>query len=369
MRRPLNYGETGISSQSLIAQPYNFVDPYSIKNYLPQNQANQQNSQHYQQQSQAYKPHAQNYQQQAYQQNPQHYQIQNQAFQQNLHKYQQSQANPGYNPHTQHYKPSQLKSDLNQYLGPYSPEYLQQQYLSSFPGVSHQDLIKHHPPASVTSAFPGTFNSPDIYFGPNPPTGNYKVPNGPEIIFTPPPGYPGHSSNVRPQYPIKSSPPHTYQHLYERPFSQSHGQFPIGPQQHHFPEHPQGLGGGHPFSQYAGQFGNYAQGPVPFQYGAGGLDPQEFGPNGGVGGLAGHNGFGNPAFAPQQGFGGPFNGQYDPLSARQPDSFGRRIGRAIEEISKNDDLECVPRLVCQMIGSRMRTRPLPNFIDVDSLGT
>lgn len=348
-----SYGQPAVSS----SQPYKFVDPYSHKNYENEDQSQT-------------KLHTEQYIQRLQQQ--QQYLLAQKQQQEYL-KQQQLQQTHGYNPESQVYRPpaASIPAQVNHFPGPYSPEYLQQQYLSSFPGVSSQDI--HSRPPSVIQAFPGTFASkPNLHVGPFPPPGNYKLPNGVEISFTPPPGYGGpdtgpiiHSHPPNLAHP--QSPPSTYQHLYERPYQN--------------PYAPDRISQGPALGQYAAQFGQYGgqqfpgpvnpailqpQGPLPHPQ-HGGLSPHELGVIGGIAGISGPNGYGNAAFAPQ-GNRGPLGGLYDTLG-RQPDGFGRRISRAIEEISKNDDLQCVPKLVCQMVGMRMRDRPLPNFIDVGSLGT
>uniref|UniRef100_A0A336MYJ3 CSON007617 protein n=1 Tax=Culicoides sonorensis TaxID=179676 RepID=A0A336MYJ3_CULSO len=360
--QPINQAGVASSSSSSSSQPYKFVDPYSHKNFGHEDPSQEKlQTEEYIQKLK---------EQQQYllaQKQKQQYLLAQQQHQQKQ-QYLLSQKNHGYNPESQVYRPPPgSNQNSNQFLGPYSPEYLQQQYLTSFPSVSHQDI--HSRPPSIVNAFPGTFGAnQNIHMGPFPPPGNYKLPNGVEISFTPPPGFegPGSSPIIHSQPPNRpNSPPSTYQHLYERPFQSPYAPDRISHQ------------GQVPFNgQYASQFGNYAQGPInpallghqghPSQYGPG-LNQQELGIVGGIGGISGQNGFGNAAFAPQ-GNRGPFGGLYDTF-ARQPDGFSRRISRAIEEISKNDDLQCVPKLVCQMVGTRMRNRPLPGFIDVDSLGT
>lgn len=375
-----SYGQPALASSQ---QPYKFVDPYSHKRYENEDQSQQKlQTQEYierLQQQQQYLLAQKQQQEQVRQQQLQQQQYQHQLLQQQ--QLQQQQQSHGYDPQSQVYRPPAGSSGGSHFPGPYSPEYLQQQYLTSFPSVSHQDLHSSGHPSVVHQAFPGTFGpKPNLHVGAFPPPGNYKLSNGAEISFTPPPGFAGGPEPGPPiihsQPPQPHSPPLTYQHLYERPF-----QSPYAPDRI-----SQGAPGQHPYGhgQYAGQFGNYAQGgnqfpgPVhpallhpqgppqhPLQQG--GLNPHELGVIGGIGAVNGPNGYGNAAFAPQ-GNRGPFGGLYDALG-RQPDGFGRRISRAIDEISKNDDLQCVPKLVCQMVGTRMRDRPLPNFIDVGSLGT
>lgn len=68
-------------------------------------------------------------------------------------------------------------------------------------------------------------------------------------------------------------------------------------------------------------------------------------------------------------------GNYRPSSSRpssggisgffnniQNGNFGGQFGKAIEDITANDDLLCVPKLLCQMIGNPRRQTQLPSFL-------
>lgn len=80
--------------------------------------------------------------------------------------------------------------------------------------------------------------------------------------------------------------------------------------------------------------------------------------NSGVGGGAGANGllsfFNN--FREQSS--GPL-GQITQVSGQ--------FSRALEDISVNDDLQCVPKILCQMVRSSRRPNQLPSFMNVPGL--
>ncbi|XP_055918405.1 uncharacterized protein LOC129950489 [Eupeodes corollae] len=101
----------------------------------------------------------------------------------------------------------------------------------------------------------------------------------------------------------------------------------------------------YPPPQYANQFGNFGSGS-----------------GGGGGGYYGTKtpttsttttGSANPLGSLLNSIGGPFAGG-NPLSMQ--------IIRGLENIARNDDLQCVPKVLCQMLGSPTRRAQLPSFI-------
>jgi hypothetical protein len=80
--------------------------------------------------------------------------------------------------------------------------------------------------------------------------------------------------------------------------------------------------------------------------------------NAGVGGGGGVNGISNffNNFREQS---GQFGGQVGQI--------GGQFGKALEEISTNDDLQCVPKILCQMVRGSRRPNQLPSFMNVPGL--
>lgn len=48
-------------------------------------------------------------------------------------------------------------------------------------------------------------------------------------------------------------------------------------------------------------------------------------------------------------------------------NVGGQFGKALEDISANDDLQCVPKILCQMVRSSRRPNQLPSFMNVPGL--
>lgn len=94
-------------------------------------------------------------------------------------------------------------------------------------------------------------------------------------------------------------------------------------------------------NNYANQFGY--QRPSP-NYG-----------NGGAGGLNGISNFFNNIRDSSNG----------PLG--QISQVGGQFGKALEDISAHDDLQCVPKILCQMVRSQRRPSQLPSFMNVPGL--
>lgn len=70
---------------------------------------------------------------------------------------------------------------------------------------------------------------------------------------------------------------------------------------------------------------------------------------------------GGGAVAPQSPFGAGFIGGRPPTYPQSPyptQAAGERplnqFSKAIEEITKNDDLQCIPKIICQMVGNQRR---------------
>lgn len=76
---------------------------------------------------------------------------------------------------------------------------------------------------------------------------------------------------------------------------------------------------------------------------------------GGLGNLFSGNGIGGGGIG---GGGGPQNG----LGA-----VGGQFGYAIENIVRFDDYQCVPKIVCQMVGNPQRQATLPGWLNAPSL--
>lgn len=51
----------------------------------------------------------------------------------------------------------------------------------------------------------------------------------------------------------------------------------------------------------------------------------------------------------------------------QISQVGGQFGKALEDISANDDLQCVPKILCQMVKSARRPNQLPSFMNVPGL--
>jgi hypothetical protein len=51
----------------------------------------------------------------------------------------------------------------------------------------------------------------------------------------------------------------------------------------------------------------------------------------------------------------------------QLSQVGTQFGKALEDISINDDLQCVPKLLCQMIQNPRRPNQLPSFLNIPGL--
>lgn len=51
----------------------------------------------------------------------------------------------------------------------------------------------------------------------------------------------------------------------------------------------------------------------------------------------------------------------------QISQVGGQFGKALEDISANDDLQCVPKILCQMVRSSRRPNQLPSFMNVPGL--
>lgn len=51
----------------------------------------------------------------------------------------------------------------------------------------------------------------------------------------------------------------------------------------------------------------------------------------------------------------------------QISQVGGQFSKALEEISSNDDLQCVPKILCQMVRSSRRPNQLPSFMNVPGL--
>jgi hypothetical protein len=58
-----------------------------------------------------------------------------------------------------------------------------------------------------------------------------------------------------------------------------------------------------------------------------------------------------------------FSGILNSIQNGQIGSIGGQFSKALEDISANDDLLCVPKLVCQMIGNPRRQSQLPSFMN------
>lgn len=48
-------------------------------------------------------------------------------------------------------------------------------------------------------------------------------------------------------------------------------------------------------------------------------------------------------------------------------NFGGQLGKALDDISKNDDYQCVPKLLCQMVGNPRGQSSLPSFVNAPTL--
>lgn len=48
-------------------------------------------------------------------------------------------------------------------------------------------------------------------------------------------------------------------------------------------------------------------------------------------------------------------------------NFGGQLGKALEDISRNDDYQCVPKLLCQMVGNPRGQSSLPSFVNAPTL--
>lgn len=51
----------------------------------------------------------------------------------------------------------------------------------------------------------------------------------------------------------------------------------------------------------------------------------------------------------------------------QISTVGSQFSKALEDISINDDLQCVPKLLCQMIRNPRRPSQLPSFLNIPGI--
>jgi hypothetical protein len=64
-----------------------------------------------------------------------------------------------------------------------------------------------------------------------------------------------------------------------------------------------------------------------------------------------------------------YNGIRDTTSGPlgQISQVGGQFGKALEDISANDDLQCVPKVLCQMVKGARRPKQLPAFLNIPGL--
>lgn len=76
---------------------------------------------------------------------------------------------------------------------------------------------------------------------------------------------------------------------------------------------------------------------------------------GGLNGFSGNVGDSNPNTYNNNGgqYRPPF-GQYPQQQPQQPGGPFGQLGKAVEEITRNDDYQCIPKVLCQMVGSQRR---------------
>lgn len=98
-------------------------------------------------------------------------------------------------------------------------------------------------------------------------------------------------------------------------------------------------------SQYAGQFSNFL-GPLSNLLGGGGGTPSYQSTLSNL--LGGGGGGGTPSY-----------------QSSSPST--NAILQGLEKISRNDDLECVPKVLCQMVGNPQRRAQLPSYITSPAL--
>lgn len=80
------------------------------------------------------------------------------------------------------------------------------------------------------------------------------------------------------------------------------------------------------------------------------------------------NSFGNNDHQGLSGSGGsPISNIFNNLQNGVGGNFGGQLGKALEDISKNDDYQCVPKLLCQMVGNPRSQNSLPSFINAPTL--
>ena len=169
-----------------------------------------------------------------------------------------------------------------------------------------------------------------------------------------------YSTNLQPQY---SSADQQYQSqyspsssVYTSPSGGSYQQQPQGP----FMKPPRG--------SYSAYQPNYPRPTPPDQSGPPGFPPQSsfyqsdqsadnpisnFLSNlqQGAASLFGPAPTSSPSYRPP-----PFNnqGQYRPGVGMNPNNPLGQFGKAIEEITRNDDFQCIPKVICQMVGNQRR---------------
>jgi hypothetical protein len=83
-------------------------------------------------------------------------------------------------------------------------------------------------------------------------------------------------------------------------------------------------------------------------------------------------GYQRPSSGPLSGVSNFFNNIRDvnsPVAAplNQLSQVGTQFSKALEELSLNDDLQCVPKLLCSMIRNPKRPNQLPSFLNIPGL--
>lgn len=135
---------------------------------------------------------------------------------------------------------------------------------------------------------------------------------------------------------------HQQQTPYQQPYPYSPGPPPQGPyyQQQQQQRPPQGI-----YNYSPQQYENYSPN-YPY------ADEADSGPGGILGGLG-------SLFS---GGGGGFGG-----GQQANGGVGNQFGYAIENIVRYDDYQCVPKIVCQMVGNPQRQSTLPSWLNAPSL--
>lgn len=264
-----------------------------------------------------------------------------------------------------------LELCLSRQNGFFPPSDAPDQRYSEISGIRYVDSTEYYDDTLSDNRKQLNYNGKGIRQSPPPGAYQYYQPSSPyrpainsagsSNVIRKPPKHPyryvSSPSNYYSSYPTDLSNPYyqNYANHYQYPTSSPRPTYPDYYNPTRYPS-PAGanLNGQHPIlhQQPSTQYPNYYTNNYANQFGyQRPTSSSIYGNNGAGAGVASF--FNN------------FRDSSGPLG--QISQVGGQFGKALEEISQHDDLQCVPKILCQMVRSQRRPNQLPSFMNVPGL--